>query len=150
MRIVKLTQYPAYFKTAANWFSSHWHIPAESYQDSMQISLTQPKAVPQWYMVLNQDHQIIAGAGVIDNDFHERTDLSPNLCALYVETAYRQQHIAKQLLDFIRADMAKMGFKQLYLITDHQTFYEKCGWQWLTMVQDNEGEQVRLYVTKTQ
>ena len=27
----------------------------------------------------------ISGAGVIENDFHDRKDLTPNLCALFVE-----------------------------------------------------------------
>ena len=40
-----------------------------------------------------------------------------------------------------------MHFKKLYLITDHMTFYEKCGWEFLTMVKDEDGELVRMYVT---
>ena len=39
-----------------------------------------------------------AGAGVISNDFHNRRDLAPNLCALFVEPAYRRQGIARRLL----------------------------------------------------
>ena len=29
--------------------------------------------------------RFIAGAGVVDNDFHDRVDLTPNVCALFVE-----------------------------------------------------------------
>jgi len=64
---------------------------------------------------------------VIDNDFHERKDLSPNLCALFVDEAYRKQNIAKQLLDFAREEMKGLGFEKLYLVTDLDDFYEKCG-----------------------
>lgn len=35
--------------------------------------------IPNWF---------IAGAGVIENDFHNRPDLTPNICALYVEEDY--------------------------------------------------------------
>ena len=42
-----------------------------------------------------------------------------------------------------------MGFEKLYLITDHTQFYEKCGWDFMTMVNDDEGIPVRMYVTST-
>ncbi len=29
--------------------------------------------------------QIIGGIGVIENDFHDRKDLAPNVCAVYTE-----------------------------------------------------------------
>ncbi|MGM7390055.1 GNAT family N-acetyltransferase, partial [Acinetobacter baumannii] len=35
------------------------------------------------------------------------------------------------------------------LITDHTEFYEKCGWRFLTLVKDEEGEMVRMYVADT-
>ncbi len=45
--------------------------------------------VPQWYVLVNQRNAIIAGADVIENNFHERKDLRPKLCALFVEKDYR-------------------------------------------------------------
>ncbi|VDA18018.1 hypothetical protein BANRA_02780 [Acinetobacter baumannii] len=101
----------------------------EAYLESIQISIDQKHAIPQWYIVLNKDKYLIAGAGVIDNDFHERKDLTPNLCALFVEENYRNQNIAKQILDFVREDLSNQGIQTLYLITDHTEFYEKCGWR---------------------
>ena len=53
-------------------------------------------AVPQWYVVVQGD-KIIAGLGVIENDFHDRKDLSPNVCAVYVEEAYRCRGIAGEM-----------------------------------------------------
>ena len=37
-----------------------------------------------WYLCM-LNNQIIAGVGVIENDFHDRKDLTPNICAMYVE-----------------------------------------------------------------
>lgn len=53
--------------------------------------LQKSAAVPQWYVTLGGQGEILAGAGVIENDFHNRKDLSPNLCALFVEAPYRCQ-----------------------------------------------------------
>lgn len=136
MQILRLSDYPQYKEMAAQWFSEKWQIPVEAYLESIQISIDQKHAIPQWYIVLNKDKYLIAGAGVIDNDFHERKDLTPNLCALFVEENYRNQNIAKQILDFVREDLSNQGIQTLYLITDHTEFYEKCGWRFLTLVKD--------------
>ncbi|MFY6078575.1 GNAT family N-acetyltransferase [Acinetobacter baumannii] len=149
MQILRLSDYPQYKEMAAQWFSEKWQIPVEAYLESIQISIDQRHAIPQWYIVLNKDKHLIAGAGVIDNDFHERKDLTPNLCALFVEENYRNQNIAKQILDFVREDLSNQGIQTLYLITDHTEFYEKCGCRFLMLVKDEEGEMVRMYVADT-
>ncbi len=103
-------------------------------------------SIPQWYIVV-EGNKIIAGAGVIENDFHKRKDLTPNLCALYVEKEYRCQGIAGKLLDYVCNDMKAMGIETLYLITEHTSFYEKYGWKFLCMVEEeDEPKQIRMYV----
>ncbi|EPF74519.1 GNAT family N-acetyltransferase [Acinetobacter rudis] len=149
MEIVKLADFPQYLLVAATWFAEKWQLPVEIYQESIQQSIAEKIGIPQWYIVVDTEQRIVAGCGVIDNDFHERTDLTPNLCALFVEDEYRGKNIAKQLLDAVREDFAKMNIEKLYLITDHEHFYEKCGWQFLTMVKEESGEQIRMYEAQT-
>ena len=144
----KLCDYPELCEKSAHWFSQKWGIPVEAYHESIQQSIKQKNGIPQWYIVLDGD-EIIAGAGIIDNDFHERKDLTPNLCALFVEEKYRNQMIAKYILDFARKDVGSMGFENLYLITDHKEFYEKYNWKFLTTVNDDEGNTTRMYVAST-
>ncbi|WP_332604293.1 GNAT family N-acetyltransferase [Acinetobacter sp. ESBL14] len=149
MKIIKLANHPELREQAAIWFSDKWEIPVEAYRDSIQSSIEQPEGIPQWYVILNEQQHIIAGTGVIDNDFHERKDLSPNLCALFVDEAYRKRNIAKQLLDFARVEMKTLGFEKLYLVTDLDDFYEKCGWTFLTTVTEDEGGLMKMYVANT-
>ena len=145
----KLCDYPEFCYKAANWFSQKWDIPVEAYQESIQECIEQKIGIPQWYIVLNNKDEIIAGAGIIENDFHDRKDLSPNLCALFVEEKYRKQGIAKYILNFSRKDLGNMGFEKLYLVTDHTEFYEKYDWSFLTTVNDDEGNSIRMYVAST-
>ena len=63
--------------------------------------------------------QIIAGADVIENDFHDRKDLTPNICALYVEPERRCRGIAGHLLEHTCKDMATKGITPLDHITEH-------------------------------
>ena len=130
---------------AAAWFSSKWDVPEDAYKESIAQCIEKVGAVPQWYIMRNKEGQVVAGAGVIENDFHQRKDLSPNLCGLYVEETERNQGIAKHLLQLILKDMGKLGIPRLYLVTDHTLFYEKCGWKFLTMVTEESGDEIRMY-----
>lgn len=149
MKVQTITQHPKMLSEAANWFSSKWGIPVESYLESMEVSIKNNPAIPRWYLVINEHYHIIAGAGIIKNDFHDRKDLSPNLCALFVEENYRNRGLAKQLLDFARKDLKQLGYDYVYLITDHTEFYEKCGWTFMTMVTGDDGQRERMYFAST-
>ena len=92
---------------------------------------------------------IIAGAGLIANDFHERKELTPNVCALYVENAWRGNGYARTLLDHIRREAGSEGLSRLYLITDHTVFYEVCGWEYLSLIREDSGDSIRMYTAKT-
>ncbi|MCI8632971.1 MAG: GNAT family N-acetyltransferase [Lachnospiraceae bacterium] len=142
---LKLRDHAELLQEAAQWFHAKWHIPESAYQESMQECLEGRAAVPQWYVVIEYG-KIIAGLGVIENDFHDRKDLAPNVCAVYVEEAYRRQGIAGQMLNLVCADMKEKQVDTLYLLTDHTGFYERYGWEFLCMVQgDGEETPSRMY-----
>lgn len=143
--IIRLSEKREYIETAAEWFADKWSVPEEEYRKSMAASTEPGKPVPSWYVVTCEGGNIIAGAGVIENDFHERKDLTPNLCALFVEEEYRRRGIAGELLNKICVDMANGGITRLYLITDHDGFYERYGWYFLTMVREDDGGLIRMY-----
>lgn len=147
-KIICLADRPDLKERAAQWFHEKWGIPLEAYRESMEECLTQKSAVPQWYLAM-EDGQILGGLGVIENDFHDRKDLAPNVCAVYTEEAKRGQGIAGALLDRVCKDMSDRGIDTLYLVTDHTSFYERYGWEFLCMVQgDGEPELTRMYVHK--
>ena len=129
----------------ALWFHERWHVPLEAYRESVTDCLGRENGVPQWYVVV-RGSRIIAGCGVIENDFHERKDLAPTVCAVYVDEEYRNQGIAGFMLQYVCDDMAAMGIDTLYLLTDHTGFYERYGWQFLCMVRGSDGEPSRMYV----
>lgn len=142
--IVRLSERPELCETAAEWFSSKWNIPRSAYESSMAESLG--AVVPSWYLCLDGD-KVAAAMGVIENDFHPRKDLSPNVCAVYTEPEYRCRGLAGRLLEHVCADMAAHGISTLYLLTDHTGFYERYGWEFLCPVTgDGEDEPSRMYV----
>ena len=145
LKFICLRDFPELSKTSSSWFSEKWDIPESEYIESIDQCIKNRYSVPQWYVVINENKNIIAGAGVIENDFHNRKDLSPNICALFVEENYRNNGIAKNLISFIINDIKPMGFNKVYLVTDHTNFYEKLGWEFLCMVKGDDGTLERLY-----
>lgn len=144
--IVPIRDHPELLHSAAEWFHQKWNIPLSAYLNSIEACLQNYAAVPQWYIVLDGP-TIAAGLGVIENDFHNRPDLSPNVCAVYVEKAYRNQGIAGQMLQFVCNDYRERGINTLYLVTDHTSFYERYGWEFLCLVQGNgEPNMSRMYI----
>lgn len=147
-RIINISDKPELKYIAANWFHDKWGVPLEAYQESIEDSLLEGTIVPSWYLCFDND-KIIGGLGVIDNDFHNRKDLTPNVCAVYTEEDYRGQGIAGLLLKNVCEDMKRKGIDTLYLVTDHIGFYERYGWEFHCMVQgDNEEGMARMYMHK--
>ena len=142
---ITLAQLPSYKEKAAEWFSGKWRVPKEAYLECMDAYLNGETDLG-WYLCLDGD-KIIAGMGVIENDFHDRKDLSPNVCAVYTEEDHRGRGIAGQLLHMAVEDCRKKGISPVYLVTDHLGFYERYGWEFLCMVQgDGEIEMSRMYI----
>ncbi len=144
--IMNLREKPQWKQKAAQWFHEKWNVPVDAYLESIEESLNSENPVPQWYLAVQED-QIIGGIGVIENDFHDRKDLTPNVCAVYVEEEFRCRGIARKMLETVCRDMKEKGIDTLYLITDHDSFYERYGWEFYCMVQgDGEEEMTRMYV----
>ena len=132
-------------EATANWFHEKWGVPTKAYLECMDAYLNADTEYG-WYICLDGE-KIIGGLGVIDNDFHDRKDLFPNVCAVYTEEEYRGQGISGNLLNMVVGDMKSKGISPIYLVTDHVGFYERYGWEFFCMAQgDGEPEPTRLYI----
>ncbi len=144
---ITLREKPHLKSKAAEWFHRKWGVQQEAYLECMEAYLNGETELG-WYLCLN-DNKVIGGLGVIENDFHARKDLTPNVCAVYTEKEYRCKGIAGHLLDMAVEDLRSKGITPIYLVTDHASFYEKYGWEFLCMVQeDNEPDITRMYIHK--
>ncbi len=143
----KLRDIPEMKDAAAQWFHDMWGVPKEAYLECMDAYLA-GETEYGWYVCLDGD-KIVGGLGVIDNDFHDRKDLVPNVCAVYVIEEYRCRGIAGRLLDMAVEDQRAHGISPVYLLTDHVGFYERYGWEFFCEAQgEGEPEPSRLYIHK--
>lgn len=144
---VTLRQRPELKQRAAAWFHAKWGVPEAAYLACMEAYL-RAETEYGWYLCLDGE-RIVGGLGVIENDFHDRKDLAPNICAVYTEPAYRRQGVAGSLLNQAVADLKARGITPVYLFTDHTGFYERFGWEFFCMAQgDGEEKPSRMYIHK--
>ena len=144
---ITLREKPELMDKAAAWFNNKWGVPKEAYLECMEAYLKQETEL-DWFLCLDGE-RIVGGLGVIENDFHDRPDLTPNVCAVYTEESHRCQGIAGNLLNMAMEDLRAKGISPAYLVTDHTGFYERYDWEFLCMVQgDGEPDMTRMYVHK--
>ena len=146
-KYIALREQPELMVPAARWFHNKWGVPTEAYLECMEAYLKGETELG-WYLCLDGE-KIVGGLGVIENDFHDRKDLTPNICAVYTEESHRCLGIAGNLLNMAVEDLRAKGISPAYLVTDHTGFYERYGWEFLCMVQgDGEPDMTRMYIHK--
>ena len=115
LRFITLREAPNLKVEAAAWFSSKWGVPQDAYLECMNDYLNKETEYG-WYLCV-EENRIVGGMGVIENDFHDRKDLTPNICAVYTEKSYRKQGIAGKLLCMTVEDLRVKGITPVYLVT---------------------------------
>lgn len=142
---ITLRQRPELTDAAAEWFCSKWKVPKEAYLECMNAYLKKETELG-WYLCMDGE-KIVGGLGVIENDFHNRKDLSPNICAVYTEESHRKKGISGNLLNMAVEDLREKGISPVYLLTDHTGFYERYGWEFFCMANgDGEDYESRMYI----
>ena len=109
LTFIALREKPKLKDTAAEWFHSKWGVPKEAYLECMESYLNNETEYG-WYLCMD-GNRIVGGLGVIKNDFHDRKDLCPNVCAVYTEEEYRCKGITwLQIIPAFMKDMAGSFF----------------------------------------
>lgn len=145
--LISVRDYPEYFERAVNYFSSKWNAGYNVYNDCIKHSITTLNSLPRWYLLVNDNDEIVGGYGLITNDFNSRQDLWPWLCALYVEESERGQGLGSMMLEHGKCEAKKLSFDTLYLATDHVDYYEKYGFTYLAQCY-SPNDEGRVYVAK--
>jgi predicted N-acetyltransferase YhbS len=96
--------------------------------ERLHLSL-QSEQLPIVLLALSDDGQALGSASILANSLTHQ-HLSPWLSAVVVPPVHRQQGIASALALRAVAEVAALGFQNLYLFTPHnESLYARLGWQ---------------------
>lgn len=74
-----------------------------------------------------------------------RQDLYPWMAGLYVKESYRKMGIGTFLQNKVIKVAQKLGYNKLYLITEHDNYYEKNNWKYIEKAPLGNGEWTKVY-----
>lgn len=100
--------------------------------------------IPQTYIAL-YDNELVGIVSLWRNDLCSRQDLYPWMAGLYVKESYRKMGIGTFLQNKVIKVAQKLGYNKLYLITEHDNYYEKNNWKYIEKAPLGNGEWTKVY-----
>ncbi len=146
MEIRSLREHPEELESFIAFFARHWG-NEPLYRQCMSACLETDSPLPQWYRMTGGDADV-GGVGLITNDFNARMDRMPWICALYVEEPFRGKELGGVLLNHARKEAGRLGFRHVYLTTDHRNYYEKYSFRYEGPLHDPFGSVSRMYTAR--
>lgn len=113
------------------WLYDWWgKIEGYSYEELICyiLSSLQKDKLPKTYGIFDGE-TIIGLYQFTYSDLDSRPDIYPWLANVYVSEKYRKKGIGSLLIQNAKENIKKSGFKQLYLYTSYNKFYEKYGFK---------------------
>jgi len=136
-----------YLEEVAMWCWEEWdRAKGASLEDVIyrtRHSICKDK-IPMTY-IAKHDEKLVGTVSIWQNDLISRQDLTPWIAALYIKKEYRGKGIGTLLQEKCIQVVSELGFEKLYLITDHENYYEKCGWKFLELAPLGNGKETRIY-----
>ena len=142
-----LADYPHHLEQVAEWCFNEWSKASGSTLDDVIYRTrhaTKRDGVPQTWIALKGD-ELVGTFALWNNDFGNRQDLSPWIACVYVKPEYRGKGIGTLMTQKGIELVRSMKYKKLYLITDHEGFYEKSGWKFMEIASLKGGKTTRIY-----
>lgn len=100
-----------------------------------------------WERVIIALHENnIAGyCTVTKSDGIPNISYTPYIGYLFVDEKYRGQRLSQKLISYAMSYLKTQGFHQVYLVSDHENFYEKYGFKIIDKKMSSKGKIEKIY-----
>ncbi|EKD52449.1 MAG: GCN5-related N-acetyltransferase [uncultured bacterium] len=146
-QIINMTDHLGGVEVGINYYHSKWG-NEKNYRylhDAITHSTNAQTGLPRFYLLM-KGAEIVGCYGLVTNDFISRHDLYPWLAGLYVNENERGQALGNMMLSHGEVEAKKAGYSSLYLVTDHDGYYEKYGWKRIEDGYEISGASARIYM----
>lgn len=150
IEIINLIEEQEYLEEVSEWIWKEWDKQHGSklenvvYRSKHSIN---KESIPQMYIAKYKE-EVVGVVAIWLNDLKARQDLFPWMATLYVKEEFRNMGIGKKLQKKCIEETKKLNYKNLYLITEHENYYEKMGWEFLENAPIGDGCYEKIYKYK--
>ena len=127
VRIFSLREHPERLNECQELLLSHF-INSDFIKNQTAEPIQSDGILPQGYYLLKND-KVIGWTGLIEKEVIVHDDISPWVSPLLIVPQERGNNYSKLLLEHACAEAGRLGFKKVYLTTDHIGYYEKYGFR---------------------
>jgi len=140
VRIEYLSDSPHFAGDIAKWIYDEFIAGIKhgiSYEQVLSSMKNCHKAALPVRFVAVMDGKCVGAVSLVENDLRCRND-TPWLAALYVDERHRKNKIGERLIERVKDAARDMGYKELFLRTEHASgYYRKLGWQFVESCDDD-------------
>lgn len=151
MNIYSLKNNPELCKKAKLYCMRNWSKVYESFAKCADKSV-EADTLPQTQIIkgMEDDSEILGFYQLIESEpLTVFTKLSPFISALYVDGRVRGGGFGELLINHAKYEAANLGFKKIYVASDHIGFYEKYGFSEIGLDIYEYGRAAKLYEADT-
>jgi len=147
MEFFNLANKPEHLETVARWQWDEWcRDNGYTLEEIIYRTRNSMKTndIPQTWVVLQGD-ELIGTFSLWNCDLFNRQDLRPWIACVIVKPEHRNKGLGsamtKKGVEIVRG----LGYKNMYLITHHEGYYEKLGWEFMETAPFKGSKTIRLY-----
>lgn len=114
------------------------------FQEQLELGILSKQRVPQSFIML-KDEKIIGFYQFIKNEPIRNRELTPWIATLFIHKRYRGNRLSEKLIEHGRKCAFKLGYRKVYISTDHIQLYEKMGFREIGLDIDKWGSPTKIY-----
>lgn len=144
IKIVSITDIPEYRDTLVAYVTSHWPPVIEHFKNVLDACFDTDTPLPQCFVLL-EEKTIIGFYQIIEHELITNQNLSPWLSCIFIDENKRGQRLSEKLTTHGRSIAGQLGYKKVYVTTDHIQFYEKFGFREIGIDTFTWGRPTKIY-----
>ena len=148
IRIVSVKNQPELKPTIIDYVLKSWKHIAEFFFEQLERSMLPEEEVQDTFVMIDED-RIVGFYQFIRHEPIRNTESTPWLSSIFIDEAYRGQRLSELFLLHGRIRAGKLGFREVYISTDHIKLYEKFGFREIGLDIDKWGFPTKIYVANS-
>lgn len=144
MEIISIKDCPGMKEALVQYCVENWPPVSKGFIRSLEESLTVAQNLPFTFLGL-KDNKIVGFYQLLEQECIVHKDKSPWISPLFIDPNERGNALGAVLLEHGRKTAGNLGYKKVYLTTDHIQYYEKYGFREIGLDNFEWGRPTKIY-----